>query len=648
MFKREFIKLIQKQLLILLFLFPCVLSYAAVNSVSEGTILIISSYNPETRQTSTNISAFLDEYASLGGNTSSVIIENMNCNNFSEAIMWREKMRNILDKYKGDNTPELIILLGQEAWTSYLSQKKETLNNIPVMCGMVSRNALILPEDSISLKDWEPESIDAFKDAEEYNIVAGYAYEYDIEKNIRLIKDLYPDTKNIAFISDNTYGGVSMQALARKEISAFPELNLILLDGRKHSIYTIVSDISQLPENTVILVGTWRVDTNEGYFMRNATYAMREANPEISAFTVASTGLGYWVIGGYIPDYRIVGKDMAHQAMSYLNNQERKNVKIEFVPGHYVFDMHKLLEKNISIKKLPAGYQLINKEPTFFEEYKYQITLFVSIFLIVLVGFLVSLYHYLRTKKLKDELEHSETKLRIAKDRAEESNRLKSAFIANMSHEIRTPLNAIVGFSNLLASEGGTEEQKEYFEIIQTNSDLLLHLINDILDISRLESGKMKFAYEDCDVIELCKAVISSAEYTRRAGVNYVFESQQESFKIQTDIQRLKQVLNNLLSNAGKFTSEGSITLKCRVDEEVQLIFFSVTDTGCGIPEKKQDLVFERFEKLDEYTQGTGLGLSITKLIVEKLGGKIWIDSEYKEGARFIFTHPLHIKTEEE
>lgn len=234
-----------------------------------------------------------------------------------------------------------------------------------------------------------------------------------------------------------------------------------------------------------------------------------------------------------------------------------------------------------------------------------------------------------------------------ARIRAEEADQMKSAFLANMSHEIRTPLNSIVGFSDVLAVGGNTEEEQQtYYQIIKTNSDLLLRLINDILDLSRLEANRVTLTWEECDVVQLCRQVVASVSVSRQSGNQFLFVSDYESFRMTTDIQRMQQVIINLMSNADKFTRKGQITLEFSVNEETEMAVFSVTDTGCGIPKEKQKLVFERFEKLNEYAQGTGLGLSICKLIVHKWKGDIWIDSEYTGGARFMFSHPLKIEKE--
>ena len=247
-------------------------------------------------------------------------------------------------------------------------------------------------------------------------------------------------------------------------------------------------------------------------------------------------------------------------------------------------------------------------------------------------------------------LQNIEQELIKARIKAEQSDRLKSAFLANMSHEIRTPLNSIVGFSDVLAVGGSTEEeQQSYYQIIKTNSDLLLRLINDILDLSRLEANRVTLTWEECDVVQLCSQVVASVSFSRQSSENqFLFTTSFESFRMVTDVQRMQQVMINLLSNANKFTKRGKITLDFSVNEETQMAVFSVTDTGCGIPKEKQGLVFERFEKLNEYAQGTGLGLSICKLIVHKWKGSIWIDPDYTGGARFVFSHPLNLNIEKE
>lgn len=622
-------------------LFCCLLPVFSITG--EHPILIISSYNPDAGRTSGNISDFMEEFQRLGG-TNTIALENMNCKSFSESPLWERRMVELLSKYQGDNSPALTVLIGQEAWVAYLSLPDSIRGNTPVVSALSSRNAILLPGDTVDLKTWMPESVDFFTDFPSSPIKAGFVYEYDVEANINMIKQMYPGTKNIAFVSDNSYGGVAMQAYVVKEMQKFPELNLILLDGRVHTIYTICDRLHELPENTAILMGTWRVDMNDGYFMRNATYAMMEAAPTLPTFSLSSVGLGYWAVAGVVPAYRALGKEMARQSYRLLTTPQDSETHMEIIPNETILDGKLVKEKKRNITGLPQPVKMLNVTPSFYEQYKYHIWSVGAVLLVLLGGLFVSLYFYYHTKKLKDELEVSEGALREAKDRAEESSRLKSAFLANMSHEIRTPLNAIVGFSDVLSAGGASEEeQRGYFEIIRTNSDLLLRLINDILDVSRLEADRVILSLESCNVVQICQQVVASVAQARRSTNQFLFECEREVVEMRTDVQRLQQVVINLLSNADKFTKEGTITLKLEPDTARNVAVFSVTDTGCGIPLDKQKRVFERFEKLNEYVQGTGLGLSICKLTVEKWGGEIWIDPAYTDGARFMFTHPMNL-----
>ena len=628
-----------------LFLLISIWGLSSVFAVTgEHPVLIISSYNLDARQTSGNIYDFMEEFERLGGEAP-IALENMNCKSFSESPQWKSKMTEILDKYEGNRAPVLLVLIGQEAWAAYLSQEDSIRGKFPVLTSLASRNAIILPDDSVNLKTWMPGAIDFFNDFTDSSVKAGFVYEYDVEANINLIKHLYPNTKNIAFVSDNSYGGVSLQAHVVEEMKKHPELNLILLDGRTNTIYTISDKLHELPPNTALLMGTWRVDMYDGYFMRNATYTMMEAAGDVPTFSITSVAIGYWAIGGVTPSYRPLGKDMAYQAVRLLQGAGSDSIEVEVIPNKVMMDSKIVKEKRLDLSFIHQPIEMVNENPSFYEQYKYHIWTVATVLVVLLAGLFVSLYFYYHTKKLKDELQESESALRDAKDRAEESSRLKSAFLANMSHEIRTPLNAIVGFSDVLASGGSSEdEQQGYVDIIKTNSDLLLRLINDILDVSRLEADRVTFTFEECDVVPLCQRVLASVSQARKSENEFIFECDRENMDMRTDTQRLQQVIINLLSNADKFTRNGKITLGLKVDETQRRAIFSVSDTGTGIPLEKQKLVFERFEKLNEYVQGTGLGLSICKLTVEKWGGEIWVDPGYTDGARFVFTHPLDIE----
>lgn len=257
-----------------------------------------------------------------------------------------------------------------------------------------------------------------------------------------------------------------------------------------------------------------------------------------------------------------------------------------------------------------------------------------------LLTFISMLAIWLRRQK-KVVVMSTET-LEQLRHNAENATRAKSIFLSNMSHEIRTPLNALSGFSALLTEEGLDDStRRQCTDIIQQNSELLLKLINDVIDLSSLEFGKMQFSIAEHDAVATCRNVTDTVGKVKQTQAELLFETSLEELYIETDDSRLQQVLINLLINATKFTPDGSITLKLEKQSE-KMALFSVTDTGCGIPKEKQASIFQRFEKLDENAQGSGLGLSICQLIIEHIGGKIWIDPDYTGGSRFVFTHPIH------
>ena len=259
---------------------------------------------------------------------------------------------------------------------------------------------------------------------------------------------------------------------------------------------------------------------------------------------------------------------------------------------------------------------------------------------IIVLGVMI----YLVIHIVKQNKKIAESKIRMEQSRlnAENAMQSKSLFLSNMSQEIRTPLSALSGFSSLLTEQALDEEtRRQCGDIIQQNSDLLLKLINDVIDLSNLEIGNMKFNFNYCDAIAICNNVIDTVNKVKQTQAELRFNTSLPSLKLYTDDSRLQQLLINLLINATKFTPQGNITLEVQ-QESKDFALFSVTDTGCGIPLEKQSSIFNRFEKLNEGAQGTGLGLSICQLIIERIGGKIWIDPNYTTGCRFYFTHPIN------
>lgn len=268
----------------------------------------------------------------------------------------------------------------------------------------------------------------------------------------------------------------------------------------------------------------------------------------------------------------------------------------------------------------------------------------VCILIVFLAGTTRSL---LKARKLKNTLENdrnilkvSTEDLRMATERAEKANLMKTQFVANVSHEIRTPLNAIVGFSALL-NDVTKEEQADFISIINTNTDLLLKLVNDVLDLSILENDSFPLDIRNANLDSCCQQALESVKQKTQQGVRLTFTHPDTSLSIQTDASRLSQLLFNLLVNSAKYTENGEINLDYRVDETFRMVIFTVTDTGCGIPLDKQQVIFNRFVKVDDFKQGAGLGLSICCEIAKRLGGTLSVDPSYTSGVRFIFKLPI-------
>ena len=652
---KSFIKVIFFIIVLLLFKSSSIYSMPLENNTplldnqGKHKILIICSYNPATRR----VTDFLNDFQNLmlQNNISCVLnVESMDCRSINRLDHWKFKIKKIIKKYESQDI-KAIILIGQEAWASYLALDKK-YRTLPCFVSSASTNGILLNTRSEVISNKVLKSVDYKKIAEKDNNIGGLLNYYDFHKNIRLIENLYPEIQNIAFLSDYTYGGLSLQAaindVFNKDVR-LKSLNLILIDARE-SLDKLKKSITNLPRNTAMLIGTWRLSKNNQFLLPNTLIELFDERRTMPIFTISGSGLNSIALGGYIPKYSNGVEYIAKQLGSLSKNQK---LSLETSPCEYVFNAQNVKKLNVSSYKLPKNTEFVNTVESQLSSYKKYLKIGIIIIIIIIVFLFVTIYLYFKSKKLEKNLLENTKQLTIEKNKALKSDRLKSTFLANMSHEIRTPLNAIIGFSALLIEEGEENKdkfdktlKKEYINIIESNSDLLLNIINDILDISSLESGNVNFKFGSYNLYDVCSNAFVSIQHNTNGNIKFIFPKQRDTTEIYTDHKRLTQILVNLLSNAIKFTKKGSITLDYKIDKSQDLVYFSVTDTGSGVPLERQKSIFNRFEKLNDFVQGTGLGLSICKQIVTKFGGDIKVDENYKDGARFVFTHSLSLNKE--
>lgn len=610
-------------------------------------VVIVSSYNTAVRHVNENLAEFFEEYT-RSGLPNPITVEDINAHNLPDCLGWRVRLRRVLRKYyeKG-NRPACIVLLGLESSSVFFSFDDPELKRTPVVVGMRGSALVKIPaQERLDIVAWDPESYDLTKDFNDYNIVGGQLYYYDVKRNLDLIKRFYPKCNTLTFMTDNTLRGVTMHALFKKYMRNDRRFEVNYIDGRKMSIIDADEAISDMPSSQALLIGTWTADNSNSYVVRNSTYTFGQTNPKLPTFTLTNVAMGHWPVAGYTPRYQVLGRELADDVIAFLKTGNKKPVKL--VDNHYVFDLQRVDMLRLSLDDFNFKYDVVNEPLSVFEEYRDTI-IFVTVLIIVLISALCITIHLLRrSRRLSAKLVKQGKELLVAKYNAEEANQAKSRFIANISHEIRTPLNAVLGFSQLFANdqiELTAEERKQYAELIMTNGNMLLKLVDDVLEVSKIEAGKLKFNIGEHDVVALLNTAAKIAETNNKsADVEIRVATSISHLTIETDRERLLQVLANLTTNAKKCTEHGSITIALEKQPNDDMISISVSDTGCGIPKEKAEEVFERFSKLDSFRQGTGLGLSICKAFVEELGGKIWVDTTYTEGARFVFTHPIRQK----
>ncbi len=531
--------------------------------------------------------------------------------------------------------PAAIVLIGDPGWIVCRELFDDVWKDVPVIVtnardrlpaslDVLLSHAPLTETNSVPGEEWR----------RGYNLTL-LKQHYYVKETVELIYKLIPDMQRLAFISDDRYISEETRRDVKEAVEEhFPDLRLDLLSTTQLSTEMLLDTLHSYKPNTGIIYYSWFESHNEN----DNNYLFDHIQEIITNFTPSPLFLlspenlsNNTFAGGYYVSTESFCDSLLEILNRILNGEQARNIPGGVGGEGNSYLCYPVLKSyNIPSSRYPDDAVYIDKPQTFFQQHYVKI-IASSVFLLLLIAAIV---YYIRI------LRKAYSRLSEAVEKAEQANQLKSAFLANMSHEIRTPLNAIVGFSNMLPHTEDPVEMREYADIIETNTDLLLQLINDILDLSKIEAGTFDFYPSSIDVNQTLEEIEQSMRLRlKNSDVTLAFTERLPDCLFYIDKNRLIQLLANFVNNAIKFTQTGTICMGYRMTD-TDTIYFYVSDTGCGMSNEQCEHVFERFVKYNPFIQGTGLGLSICRTIVERLGGKIGVDSEEGKGSTFWFTLP--------
>ena len=537
---------------------------------------------------------------------------------------------------KYDVPPRLIVFIGDPGWIVCRELFDDVWKDVPVIITnardrLPATLDILLSHEELT----ESNTVPAYEWRKGYNVTT-LGQVYYVKETIGLMRQLMPDMKRLAFISDDRYISEAVRGDVEQAMTgSFPELAFEQLSTRNISTEMLLDTLKSYDKTTGLIYYSWfethNQDDNNYLFDHIQEIITRFVHSPL--FLLAPEDLSNNTFaGGYYVSVESFGDSLLQLIHRVLEGEFPRDIPPALGGKPAAYLCYPALQSyDIPVSLYPKEAVYINLPVSFFEQYKKEILMTVVLLLVVVsaVGYYIHI------------LKRAHQRMKEAQLKAEEANQLKSAFLANMSHEIRTPLNAIVGMTTLAqANLSDSRKVEDYLKKISVSSQHLLSLINDILDMSKIESGMYDFHVTQVDANQLMSEVEQVARLRIRTDeVSLSFAERLPQCVFHTDKNRLIQVLTNLVVNAIKFTSQGEIQIGYRL-QDAHTLYFYVSDTGCGMSVEQCEHVFERFVKYNTFIQGTGLGLSICKMIIEKLGGEIGVQSESGKGSVFWFTLP--------
>ncbi|MCR5455551.1 MAG: hybrid sensor histidine kinase/response regulator, partial [Bacteroidales bacterium] len=600
-------------------------------------MLLLTSYANDSKQ----VVDFMQEFEDVNANCPlEVKIESLGILGLANINHWRIDMLKILRR-QNPKYLKAIMIIGQEAFATYMSLGDQR-PDIPYYVSKVSDQGIVIPDERINPAQWEPTSVSNRDIMRKIGFGGAIFQSYNVAANVELIKKIYPETKHIALLTDNTYGGLSIYANFRKVMDdTYYDINAILIDGRKLSINEIQDTIASLPPHSVLMLGSWRVDNKGTFFTNKLLQELVSIHPDLPIFSLSGLGMRDIAIAGVIPSYDTPLNDFLNVVFESINNGGKDKFYLE-IPSEININMGNIRKMHIDETLLPEKYRIVDSENERVLRYRRYLWIVGGVSTLMLLMLIFVIWLALKTRQQNKLLNQQATELKIAKEQAEVSDNLKSAFLANISHQIRTPLNAITGFASLINKSQSIDNVKEYLKYINESNDKLLRLLTLIMDFAKVDSGIVEYHMTDINLEKLFDSIYQ--HYAPRINEDIKFECYKPyDCTITYDAEKLEQMITILLDNAIKFTRSGTITIGYFANPKSIIIY--VTDTGIGIQKKNIDKIFNRFEKLDSFTEGTGIGLSLVKTLVERSGGNIKVVSRPEAGSRFIVEIPCPIST---